>query len=471
MPRSRRILRALPILLLAVATVLVVVPWFRAPLGFDEAYNLQVVRNLVEGHGYATDGALYGGNRTLFDYQITTGPTVLLPSAGVAALLGQHLWAYRLVPVLATIGLVAAWFLLVRRHWGELPALAAGLSLLMLDNAAILITDRFGPGSVLGETASALFVVLAALALSRPAAAGLLAGLAVMTKVVVVLAVPALLLGVVLAARRGGRGIPTAIGWFAAGTVLPAVCWQVYRVASAGPAADWSSDRDFLHFLTSTGGSSTAAVSMPERLLEQMAAFGIAGSVAVILAVALVMRALRRDVRALVGSLSPDLVAVAAAGASLEIWWLLLEGQSLARHSMQATQLLLPLLAGAAARVLLRSSRTAFRDVLLVALPLLVAVQVAVAVYHGWNPPGPSLRDQRLVAQAVASRTHEFRYPPPTQDFELTPLAPISIRPLGPDGGVVVLSGMGGPASQTESCDHVLYEHAGYVVCRVDPTP
>src|SRR3569623_2319661 len=62
----------------------IVIQGFRAALGYDEAYNLQVVGNLVHGHGYATNGTLYGDgtSREAFDPAITTGPTLLVPDRG-----------------------------------------------------------------------------------------------------------------------------------------------------------------------------------------------------------------------------------------------------------------------------------------------------------------------------------------------------------------------------------------------------
>src|SRR4051812_19310789 len=85
-------------LCLAVAALARVLAGFHAPLTYDEAYNLQVVRHLVEHGSYATDGALYDGQPRLFDAWISTGPTLVLPSALLAASVGDHLWVARLAP-------------------------------------------------------------------------------------------------------------------------------------------------------------------------------------------------------------------------------------------------------------------------------------------------------------------------------------------------------------------------------------
>jgi 4-amino-4-deoxy-L-arabinose transferase-like glycosyltransferase len=461
----------LPLALLGAVALVVVIPWFHAPLNYDEAYNLQVVKNLVEGHGYATGGLMNGGHRVPFDSRVTTGPTLLFPVAAVAAVAGDHLWVCRLVPILVTLSLVVAWFTIVRRNWGAAAAVAAVLAFLMLDNAAFLGIDRFGPGSVIGENASVLFLVLSALSLNRPWKAGLLVGLAVMTKVVVILAIPGLAVGVLLAARRDRRPELGSLVRFGTAVGGPTLCWQVYRFVDLGPAGAWRANREFLHFFLTTGGSGSASSSLPERVLAQLAVLGAPGMVAFLLAVALLGVTLRQQSVRPLRSVPPDLVAIAVAGLTLELWWLLLEGQGWVRHSTQATELLVPLLAGAAARGLQRRSHTPARAVMMVSLPVLAAAQIAVATYDGWAPPGPSLQDQRIVAQEISTRTDSFVLPHSWLESELTMLAPLTARPVGPSGGVMVLTGMWGPARPTEQCDRLLYEHAGYVVCRVDPTP
>ena len=80
MPRSARLERALPFVVGA-AVLIVVLPSFWAPLGYDEGFNLQLVGNLLHGHGYATDALYPSGHPQLFDYRVTTGPTVMLPIA------------------------------------------------------------------------------------------------------------------------------------------------------------------------------------------------------------------------------------------------------------------------------------------------------------------------------------------------------------------------------------------------------
>jgi hypothetical protein len=455
----------------ALATLVVVIPWLRAPLSFDEAYNLQVVRNLVEGHGYATDGALYGGHRVLFDYQITTGPTLLLPVAAVVAVLGQHVWVYRLVPIVVTCLTVWAWFALVRRSQGAVAGGVAAASFLMLDNAAYLHIARFGPGTVIGETLSVLFLLLAAMTLRRPALSGLLAGLAVMTKVITLLAVPGIALGILVAASRASRGRTSAFFRFLVALVVPAACWQLYRIWQVGLGGNSRADHDYLSFLTSSGGGGLPLSHLPTRAAEQLAVLGGAGTVAFLVALVLVVRRGGRPGLLAVGSWPAEVLAVLVAGVVLELWWLALEEQGWVRHSTQATELLVPLLAAAIPRALASTERPPVRRVLSVALPSLVVVQIGVAVYHGWSPPGPSLADQRAVAREASSRGGAFVFPDEPQAFELTLLAPVHAQPFEPGdaGRVMVLSGLHGQQS-TSPCESILYRRGDYVVCRAAPT-
>ena len=154
------------IVILAAATLSVVVAGFHQPFDFDESYNLPVPRNLVGGHGYATDQSLWfiPGRRVAFDPAISTGPTVLLPVALAVRLLGSAWWVYRLVPTGAYLALVGAAVLLGRRVHGPLGGVVAGLAVVAVTPGAPgwPQSQLRGSGDVLGEFTMAALLIAAA---------------------------------------------------------------------------------------------------------------------------------------------------------------------------------------------------------------------------------------------------------------------------------------------------------------------
>jgi hypothetical protein len=236
---------------LLVATALtIVVAAFRASFAFDESYNLQVVLNLAHGHGYATDGLWYGDGtrREAFDPVITTGPTLLLPISAVVLALGEHPWVYRLVPVAFFLLLLVAWGRVGRDVAGRTGMFAAVAGVLIVNTCAATTpgSPLLGAGDVLGEVAATALLVLAVRRLYRPGWSGLLFGLALMSKMLVLLAGPAMLVGLVLAPSAIERRWPRAMTWCVTSAV-PVLAWQVVRLVALGPRLAWARDVEFWH--------------------------------------------------------------------------------------------------------------------------------------------------------------------------------------------------------------------------------
>ena len=157
----------------------------------DEAFNVTVPLNLLDGLGYTSDGALSGSTLTPFDVRISTGPAVLLPITAVLATGIDLVIGARLVPLLYWVLLLIGLGVLGNRiagRWAALLAVAVPLAY----NTTVGVSPIQGPADVLGEIPSAALLVWALVVLPRRAwLAGLLVGLAIQAKLIVLLALPA----------------------------------------------------------------------------------------------------------------------------------------------------------------------------------------------------------------------------------------------------------------------------------------
>ncbi|SDQ94493.1 glycosyltransferase family 39 protein [Microbacterium sp. cf332] len=164
----------------------------------DEAFNLTVPVNLLNGLGYTSDGTLSGSELTPFDARISTGPVVLLPIAAVLATGVDLVVGARLIPALFFVALLVAVGILGRRmggRWGALVAVAVPLAF----TAAALPSPIQGPADVLGEVPAASLLAWALVTLRRrPWLAGLLVGLAIQAKYIALLSLPAFVVALLL---------------------------------------------------------------------------------------------------------------------------------------------------------------------------------------------------------------------------------------------------------------------------------
>lgn len=241
----------------------------------DEAFNLTVPLNLLAGLGYASDGALSGSTITPFDARISTGPSVLLPVAGVLATGIDPVIGSRLIPL-------AYWMLLltglgiigyrVAGRWGALVAVAVPLAF----NSTVGVSPIQGPADLLGEIPAAALLVWALLLLPRRAwVAGLLVGLAVQAKLIALLALPAFAVAMwVLARHRGAEvlggwrriGETLRIGWLPLILVgVPTLLFEAWAFVTLGASGYRDHLRGLRDFLLS-GGQSTEPTTIPQKL-------------------------------------------------------------------------------------------------------------------------------------------------------------------------------------------------------------
>ena len=241
--------------LVVVAQVVVVVPGFTVMrLWEDEAFNLTVPINLLDGLGYTSDGTLSGSRLTPFDPRISTGPVVLLPVAAVLALGVDPVIAGRAVVLVFYVGLLAGLWLLGRRiggRWAGLAAVTVPLGLNTWDSASPIQT----PIDVLGEVPAAALVVWALWAFrDRPWLAGLLIGFALETKTIALLAVPAIAVGVFFTVEGQAFWLRVRrvvfCGLFA---LLPVAAVELWKLIALGPAGYVDVTKQFGYFLLSGG--------------------------------------------------------------------------------------------------------------------------------------------------------------------------------------------------------------------------
>lgn len=434
---------AFAVLLAGVIAANAFVVWvsiFRNPLWEDEAFNLTVPLNLLRGLGYTSDGVLSGSLPTPFDVRISTGPVVLLPIAGVLATGIDPVVGSRLVPAAFFALLLLAVWLLGRRIGGRWAGLVA-LCVPMVFDASAPPSPIQGPADVLGEVAAAALLAWALYALQRrPWLAGLLLGLAIQTKYISFIAVPAFVIAMLL---RPGR-VRDRLGSLlapAAFAVLPTVVIEVVVLLTLGPTAFVEHLRQTRDFLRSGGQIATTTVG--EKLLTLADSWRVAPEIVIALVIAsvvlglwawlLVVRypALRERIpslratapaprrgasqegapssdvgRSLLASVEPLVVAVLGAGAFVG-WWAVLASHTplWVRHPSPGLLAFVPVLAAyvvvairvvaAKPRVIGVAAGTLFAAV--------IAVQSWMAVMDAAVRSSFELDEQRVVAADLAS--------------------------------------------------------------------
>ncbi|MFH5824211.1 hypothetical protein [Georgenia sp. AZ-5] len=248
-------------------------------LEFDDAYNLTVVENLAEGRGYASNGTIFEGGLKPFDEYISTGPVLLVPTAVMWWLTDGALWAVRLPP-LAFFALYLVFLWKLGRgaggRWGALAAVVAPLTMAVAVHD--LTTLSLVPGRLVGEFAACGLVVGAAYALSRghPLFGGLLAGLAVQTKIVFVVAGAAVLLASLAGRWVAGRPWPWRhVLLCVAGAALPTVAFELFRLSQLGVADYVANITQFAGFVE--GQTTEAAPDIKGRIGSVAPIFSIFG--------------------------------------------------------------------------------------------------------------------------------------------------------------------------------------------------
>jgi len=236
--RLREVVFFLVLTLVVACYLLMAIGLMRLPLEYDEAFNMTVVKNLGDHFLYATNGAVGLLTETkLFDPLITTGPTLLAPSALVWFITQGSITAVRLVPFVFFLAyLVAIWLIPAGRwnSWTRVMSIAAPLAIVMptrFEHAA------FAPTRLVGETTAACLLLwgLHLLMSNHWFLGGLLWGLAAQTKYVIAIPIASALIVVLVALLLLGRRIRLkAISSLGFGILLPTLVFESIRAVILG---------------------------------------------------------------------------------------------------------------------------------------------------------------------------------------------------------------------------------------------
>ncbi len=213
---------------------------------FDEGIHLHVPKALVRLGVYA-DYSSEGLRH--FGPTLAVGPTVMLPIAASFALFGVGLLQARVVMAAFLVACVAAFYLLGRRLGGPVVGLVAAGLLLVSPGPATVEYGRQALGEVPGGCFLALGLLVWFRSWSRPtvgrlAVAGLLLGLATVTKHVYLLALGPALLAAWLLNLAYYRTLPQRV-FLVPGTLCAGIfaLWQLTVLAWLSPgslAENWA---------------------------------------------------------------------------------------------------------------------------------------------------------------------------------------------------------------------------------------
>ena len=234
------------------------------PTWFDEGINLLAARTLAQSGRY---GLEYSGAFRAFDLSMSTGPTVIVPVALVFKVLGVSLLKGRAVMVayllLAALGLYSVGTQLYDRA----VAIVTVLVFASATQAGPFANGR----DVLGEVPALAFLFWGASVFIRARrtessqlhlVAGLLFGLAVLTKNQLVLVWPVLVI-VWLLSRSRGRGFSFwHLVLLLSLAVAPTALWLLYQLSVLGPAGFLQQ----LHGMSATASASSYAAPLAKAL-------------------------------------------------------------------------------------------------------------------------------------------------------------------------------------------------------------
>ena len=211
-------------------------------VSFDGAMNLEVARSLSEGHGYRR---LYEGHSG-FSHEIQSRAPFILPAAAVFAAFGVGVWQSQLTNLLYVLALAAVVSMLVARWTSWRWGVAAVAACLWIPGIQEVAMNGYGEVPALCWWLAAILTLCCgddeSPGATRLLLAGLLVGMAVLTKTVLAIGLVAILPMVVVSlASRRSQGASVILGLlaFAAGIVLPVFVYEIAHVAAVGDVVRW----------------------------------------------------------------------------------------------------------------------------------------------------------------------------------------------------------------------------------------
>lgn len=376
-----------------------------SPVGYDDAYNLQISSNLAQSGSYATNGAEFDGTKKLFDPYISTGAIVLVPTALMIKIFGNTLIAAQIVPIIFSVALIILLMLLVRRVAQEYEIENAGLAKLVGGILTVVITLSLANTEnllifPLGEVPAVVCILAAALLLSnqRFALAAICYGFAINAKLISLLALPAFIVLVFVYAAGGLRSKCATLMKFCVVVAVPSLLFEVYRFVSL----DYNfsmykhSVKQMLDFIFIGGsGLNSQAVSPLRTLLARIESF--ADSIPIgnnFLAVVLLLCVVSFSLFYVVSQLRyvhiPKKLKAIFASKIISLltlifilwmgWWLLASDRNFYRHVFPALVLLVVLSVGVLLHFLKYRSES-FKTYVLIVVYLLAITALIVEAY------------------------------------------------------------------------------------------
>lgn len=467
-------------------------------VGFDTAYNLSVPRSLAAGDGYTSTGILHNVVSTAYDFRISTGPTVLAPLTAAFASEEHSLLLARLIMCGWYVALAAGLAAIGWRAGGRWWALALSLSPLTINVLGPFgWSELMGPTDVLGEIAVTAFIAWAVALLGARwrgavAVAGALAGLALVTKIVAAIAMPALVLAVVLAWPAGSwwrRGLRALV--FAASAAVPGLVWQAIiaiDLGAAGYDVNLSQQRGFILYggsgLTGEPAGGNLAAFFRAWWTSELPSVAVALATLVWLGVVIERNVSATGLR-MERNAAVALVGLGGAGAAWALWWTFLSTGTYTRAVYPGLVLLaaslMLIMRWTLADLASRGGVAGSVGRILGATGALVLAGSALLTVSGAVQPVrvTTLAEQRSVGAALDDGSGSFSYIGLTDQAQRS-LDPFSVgvanglEPVklveGATGRVLIpytVSGVSDPANYADLCAHVLFDDLGVTVCEL----
>ena len=339
---------------------------------YDDAHNANVAKDLAFGMGYSTSYH----ELVPFNPEATTGPVILLPAAAFVWLFGNRYWVPTFAVVVCLWTALGVVLLLLRRYleprawWIATGLIAFGL--------AVYDADEFG---LLGDVPGALLAIASVLVLCGQNAsgriwrAGLLLGVAIQVKLLVLLVAPAALVYICAAPSPNRR---RDVVLFCAAAVLPSAFWEFWQLASIGSVHEWMAlnVRQFAFIRTWSGVNIVQTIDVAEAVRRQLSLHvsslledfhGWSSLILFPTALAFGLVVMLRAKRAEAPLRAASLILVGAGVVHL-IWWFALDTDGWYRHLLPAVVYVL-----VAAAITVAANTTASPRLGVVGLCLLLA--------------------------------------------------------------------------------------------------
>ena len=210
-------------------------------VSFDGAMNLEVARSLAEGHGYKR---LYA-DRSGFSHEIQSRAPFIVPAAGVFAAFGVGVWQAQFTNLLYVAALAIVVFVLVRRWTSWRWALLAVAVCLWTPGIREIAMNGYGEVPALVWWLAALAVLCeedGRAGHARFFAAGILLGMAVLTKTVLAIGLIAILpavFAVLASCRSRGKSLILGSAGLLCGLLLPGILYEIAHFLALGDIHKW----------------------------------------------------------------------------------------------------------------------------------------------------------------------------------------------------------------------------------------